>query len=137
MQEEVLARGREAWGENGRDTLRAMNNLAGTIAAQGDLAGRGRCSIGDRDAAPGIGPNDPEALTVLANLAALLWQYGDRSEAYWLQQQVVDAEAGVWRGRCRRPAPPSGSRGDAPGRHAVITAGARNRGGTLTFALSL
>jgi len=28
---------------------------------------------------------------VLANLAALLWQHGDRSEAYWLQQQVVES----------------------------------------------
>ena len=38
-----------------------------------------------------FGPNDPDALTVLANLAALLWQHGDRSEAYWLQQQVVES----------------------------------------------
>ena len=81
-----------------------MNNLAGTIAAQGDLAGaRALLDEAIETLHREFGPNDPDALTALANLAALLWQHGDRSEAYWLQQQVV--ECGGRRLARRMPAP--------------------------------
>jgi hypothetical protein len=68
-----------------------MNNLAGTIAAQGDLAGaRALLDSAIETLHREFGPNDPDTLTALANLAAVLWQYGERGEAYWLQSQVVD-----------------------------------------------
>ena len=41
LQEQVLAARRRLLGEEERDKLRAMNNLAETVRAQGDLAGRG------------------------------------------------------------------------------------------------
>ena len=30
------------------------------------------------------------SLTALGNLAAILWQFGERGEAYWLQCHVVE-----------------------------------------------
>jgi hypothetical protein len=37
-----------------------------------------------------LGADDHDTLTAIANLAAMLWQYGERGEAYWLQCQVVE-----------------------------------------------
>ncbi len=36
------------------------------------------------------GEQHPDSLTTMSNLAAILWQEGDRAEAYALQQQVVE-----------------------------------------------
>jgi tetratricopeptide (TPR) repeat protein len=78
-------------GETGRDTLRAINNLAGTVAAQGDLAAARELlqsvisvMIGE------YGEQDPDNLAAMGNLAAILWQEGDLAEAYELQRQVVE-----------------------------------------------
>jgi hypothetical protein len=37
-----------------------------------------------------FGEHHPDSLTTMSNLAAVLWQEGDRAEAYALQQQVVE-----------------------------------------------
>ena len=101
LQEEVVAglraQGMRAQGmrvhgvETGRDTLRAINNLAGTLAAQGDLAGA-------RELLQSVisamvrqhGEQHPDTLAAMGNLAAVLWQEGERAEAYELQRQVVE-----------------------------------------------
>jgi ATP/maltotriose-dependent transcriptional regulator MalT len=78
-------------GETGCLTLRAINNLAGTVAAQGDLAGARQmlrsviAAIADQH-----GEEHPDCLAAMGNLAGLLWQEGDQAEAYELQRQVVE-----------------------------------------------
>ena len=37
-----------------------------------------------------FGEHHPDSLTTMSNLAAVLWQEGERAEAYALQQQVVE-----------------------------------------------
>ena len=79
------------YGETGRDTLRAINNLAGTVAAQGDVAGarialQRVIAITTRE----YGERDPDCITAMGNLAGILWQDGDWDEAYELQREVVD-----------------------------------------------
>jgi hypothetical protein len=37
-----------------------------------------------------FGEEDGDSLFAMGNLAALLWQEGERDEAYWLQHQVVE-----------------------------------------------
>ena len=82
---------RALFGDADLETLRAINNLAGTVAAQGDLT-RARellasvLAITCRE----FGEHHPDSLTTMSNLAAVLWQEGDRAEAYALQQQVVE-----------------------------------------------
>jgi len=69
----------------------AISNLAGTISAQGGFEAA-------RDLLEGViatscrefGEQHAESLTAMSNLASILWQHGDRSEAYALQQHVVD-----------------------------------------------
>jgi Flp pilus assembly protein TadD len=82
---------RALFGDADLETLRAVNNLAGTVAAQGDFT-RARellasvLAITSRE----FGEHHPDSLTTMSNLAAVLWQEGDRAEAYALQQQVVE-----------------------------------------------
>ena len=42
------------------------------------------------------GEEDGDALAAMGNLAAVLWQIGEREEAYWLQQQVVETRRRVY-----------------------------------------
>jgi hypothetical protein len=42
------------------------------------------------------GEEDGDALAAMGNLAAVLWQIGERDEAYWLQQHVVDTRRRVF-----------------------------------------
>ena len=39
-----------------------------------------------------FGEQHPDSLTTMGNLAAVLWQEGERAEAYALQQQVVELQ---------------------------------------------
>ena len=41
------------------------------------------------------GEADGDSLAAMGNLAAILWQMGERDEAYWLQQQVVETRRRV------------------------------------------
>ena len=41
------------------------------------------------------GEDDGDSLAAMGNLAAILWQMGERDEAYWLQQQVVETRRRV------------------------------------------
>jgi hypothetical protein len=83
-------------GETGRDALRAVNNLAGTVAAQGDLAGAGELLRSVIAALAGVhGEQHPDCLTAMGNLAGILWQGGDHAEAYELQRQVVELHGRV------------------------------------------
>ena len=41
------------------------------------------------------GEDDGDSLAAMGNLAAILWQIGERDEAYWLQQQVVETRRRV------------------------------------------
>ena len=84
------------FGETDLETLRALNNLAGTIASQGDLAEarellEGVVAISCRE----LGEQHSDSLTAMGNLAAILWQDGDRAEAYALQQQVVEMQSRI------------------------------------------
>jgi hypothetical protein len=38
-----------------------------------------------------FGERHPDSLTTMSNLAAVLWQEGERAEAYALQQLVVES----------------------------------------------
>ena len=70
---------------------RQVNNLAGTVASQGDFAGARELLISVlATACREFGEQHPDSLTTMGNLAAVLWQEGDRAEAYALQQQVVE-----------------------------------------------
>ncbi len=39
-----------------------------------------------------LGEADADTLATMGNLAAILWQYGERGEAYWLQRQLVETQ---------------------------------------------
>jgi hypothetical protein len=83
-------------GETNLETLRAINNLAGTISAQGDLDAA--CDLLEGVMASSchlFGEQHPDSLTAMSNLAAILWQRRDREEAYALQQHVVDIKRRV------------------------------------------
>jgi len=78
---------RRLYGNNGLETLRAINNLAGTISAQGDLDTAHQLLQSVVAAACcEFGEDNPDTLTAMGNLAAVLWQQGDLDEAYALQQ---------------------------------------------------
>jgi hypothetical protein len=82
---------RALFGDADLETLRAVNNLAGTVAAQGDFT-RARELLASVLATTcrEFGEHHPDSLTTMSNLAAVLWQEGERAEAYALQQQVVE-----------------------------------------------
>src|SRR6202035_830954 len=92
LQEQVVSGRRAQFGDADLETLRAVNNLAGTIAAQGDFAGaRELLASVLTTTCREFGEHHPDSLTTMSNLAAVLWQEGDRAEAYALQQQVVES----------------------------------------------
>jgi ATP/maltotriose-dependent transcriptional regulator MalT len=96
MQQRIVELAPEVWGEEGRDTWRALNNLAGTVAAEGDLAGARELLESAIAAMTRLwGEEDGDCLAAMGNLAAVLWQMGEREEAYWLQQQVVETRRRV------------------------------------------
>ena len=73
------------------ETLRAINNLAGTASAQGDF--ETACELLEAVVARScreFGEEHADTLTAMANLAAVLWRQGDQEEAYALQQHVVE-----------------------------------------------
>jgi len=96
MQQRIVELAPEVWGEDGRDTWRALNNLAGTVAAEGDFdAARELLEAAIAAMTRLWGEDDGDSLAAMGNLAAILWQIGERDEAYWLQQQVVDTRRRV------------------------------------------
>jgi hypothetical protein len=81
---------RELFGDTGLETLRAINNLAGTVSAQGDVdAARELLEAVIATNCRELGEQHADSLTAMGNLAAILWQQGERGEAYALQQHVV------------------------------------------------
>jgi tetratricopeptide repeat protein len=75
------------------ETLRALNNLAATIASQGDLvAARVLLEGVIATTSRVFGEQHPDSLTAISNLAAVLWQEGDRAEAHALQQHVAETQ---------------------------------------------
>ena len=88
--EQALALAARVLGERHPDTLRSMNNLAGTLYAQGDLAGartlQEQVLAASREA-PVQGHLDTLAAT--NNLAETLRAQGDLAGARTLQEQVV------------------------------------------------
>jgi ATP/maltotriose-dependent transcriptional regulator MalT len=82
---------RRLYGDHGLETLRAINNLAGTLTAQGDLdSAHELLQTVVAASCREWGETHPDSLAAMGNLAAVLWQEGDRDEAYALQQHVVD-----------------------------------------------
>ena len=51
--------------------------------------GRNRSRVGVDVAA--LGEDDPDTLTAISNLAAVLWQMEEHDEAYWLQYHMAEA----------------------------------------------
>src|SRR4029077_3637001 len=90
LQEQVVRGRRALFGDTDLETLRAINNLAGTVASQGDFT-RARELLASVLATTccEFGEQHPDSLTTMSNLAAILWQEGERAEAYALQQQVL------------------------------------------------
>jgi hypothetical protein len=82
---------RELYGDTGLETLRAINNLAGTVSAQGDFeTARELLETVVATSCREFGEQHADSLTAMGNLAAILWQQGDRGEAYALQQHVAE-----------------------------------------------
>ncbi len=91
LQEQVVSGRRTLFGDTNLETLRAINNLAGTISAQGDFTRARELLVSVlATTCREYGEQHPDSLTTMSNLAAILWQEGDRAEAYALQQQVVE-----------------------------------------------
>jgi hypothetical protein len=87
----VVGGRRALFGDADLETLRAINNLAGTVASQGDLAAaRKLLEVVLATTCRNFGEQHPDSLTTMGNLAAILWQGGDRAEAYALQEQVLE-----------------------------------------------
>ena len=81
-----------AWARPGA-TPCARCNLAGTVAAQGDVAGaRALLGIAIETMQRVLGEADGDTLAAMGNLAAILWQDGERAEAYWLQHGLVETQ---------------------------------------------
>ena len=88
--------GRRLFGDADLETLRAINNLAGTVAAQGDLSGaRELLEAVIATALRELGEQHADSLTAMGNLAGILWRGGDREEAYALQQHIAEMQRRV------------------------------------------
>ncbi len=92
LQEQVLAASRRLLGEEHPDTLTAMNNLAQTLNAQGDLAGARKLEEQALAASRRLpGEEHPDTLRAMNNLAQMLKAQGDLAGARKLQEQVLAA----------------------------------------------
>jgi hypothetical protein len=71
--------------------LRAINNLAGTFAAEGHL-GTAEALLRETIATSCrvLGDQHPDTLTAMGNLASVLWQEGNQEEAYAVQYSVAE-----------------------------------------------
>ena len=88
--ERALALSRDAFGEEHPDTLTSMNNLAGTLWAQVDLAGARALeeqALAVRRRV--LGEEHPNTLTSMNNLAGTLRAQGDLAGARALQEQAL------------------------------------------------
>jgi len=92
LQERVLDAFRRVLGDEHPDTLTSMNNLAGTLGEQGDLASA-RALLEQVLAALRrvLGDEDPDTLTSISNLAATVYLQGDLAGARTLQEQALAA----------------------------------------------
>jgi len=78
-------------GEEHPDTLTVMNNLAGTLRAQGDLLGARTLQEKVRDIRHRVlGEEHPDTLTAMNNLAHTLWTQDDLPGARVLEEKVLD-----------------------------------------------
>ncbi len=90
-QECVLEVSTRALGAEHPDTLRAANNLAGTLSARCDLPGARRLQERVLDAMPRIlGEEHPETLGSMNNLATTLSAQGDQAGARRLHEGVLE-----------------------------------------------
>ena len=86
-----LAAAQRVLGADHPDTLAAMNNLAYTLQAQGDLARARELQEEVMHASRRIlGPDDPETLRSINNLAVAFRAPGDLIGAMELHQQALD-----------------------------------------------
>jgi tetratricopeptide (TPR) repeat protein len=92
LQQRVLEVRTRVLGEEHPDTLRAMNNLAGTLSAQGDHPGARRLQERVLEAMTRVlGEEHPATLTSMSNLAHTLGEQGDHTGARRLQERVLEA----------------------------------------------
>jgi hypothetical protein len=83
-------------GEEHPDTLTSLNNLAGTLRAQGDLAGARALQEKVLEARRRVlGEEHPDTLTSMGNLASTLRAQGDLAGARALQEKVLEAHRRV------------------------------------------
>jgi hypothetical protein len=90
LYERALALSRDAFGEEHPATLGSMNNLAGTLGAQGDLAGARALeeqALAVRRRV--LGEEHPDTLTSMNNLAETLRAQGDLAGARELHKQAL------------------------------------------------
>jgi hypothetical protein len=91
LQEEVLAERRRVLGQEHRDTLAAMNNLAATLSSEGDLAGAGLLQEEVLETRRRVlGQEHRDTLAAMNNLAVTLGQQGDLAGARRLRVQVLE-----------------------------------------------
>ena len=88
--EKALALCRRILGDEHPNTLTSMNNLAETLASQGDLAGaRTLQELALAVRRRMLGNEHPDTLTSMNNLAGTLWAQDDLAAARALQEQVL------------------------------------------------
>jgi len=92
LQEKVLAAHRRILGEEHPHTLMSMDNLAGTLRAQGDLPGARALQEKVLEARRRIlGEEHPDTLASMNNLAVTLGDQGDLAGARALKEKVLEA----------------------------------------------
>jgi hypothetical protein len=96
LKEVVVETCRRTLGPEHPDTLRSLNNLAGTLRAQGDLPGA-RALQEEALEAQGriLEAEHRDTLTSLSNLATTLRAEGDLPGARALQEQVLEAQGRI------------------------------------------
>ena len=84
-------------GKEHPDTLTAMNNLAGTLYAQGDLAGARKFQEQVLEALGRLlGKEHPDTLSAMNNLAGTLYEQGELTEAANSRNRCWRLGAGSW-----------------------------------------
>jgi hypothetical protein len=96
LDEQVVEARRRILGDEHPGTLTAKHNLAGTLRAQGDLAGARKLHEEVLEARQRIlGDEHADTITSMSNLAGTLARQGDLASARGLEEQVVEARRRV------------------------------------------
>ena len=91
LEEQVLQIRQRIQGEEHRDTLTSMNNLANTLWSQGDLTGARNLEERVLEIRKRVlGEEHPDTLASMNNLANTLWAQGDLEGARNLQERVLE-----------------------------------------------